>query len=108
VGSATIIQGTLDLLILKALQGGSLHGYGIGKWIRETTRGSLDVGEGALYPALHRMRLKGWLATDKRASETGRPAKFYSLTAAGREQLEAELARWDEYTSAVAMVLDAE
>lgn len=106
--SSNIIQGTLDLLVLKALADEPLHGYAVGKWIRSTTEGALDVGEGALYPALHRMRLKGWLRAEMRPTETGRRAKFYSLTAAGREQLDAELARWNDYTRAVAMVVDAD
>jgi transcriptional regulator len=108
MASNGIIQGTLDLLILKALQDGPQHGYGIGKWIGATTEGALEIGEGALYPALHRMRLKGWLRAEMRPTETGRRAKFYSLTAEGRKQLVAELARWDEYTRAVALVVDAD
>lgn len=107
MASKSIIQGTLDLLVLRSLQDESLHGYAIGKWVRETTEGALDIGEGALYPALHRMRLKGWLSTEMRPSETGRKAKFYALTRAGREQLDAELARWSDYTKAVSMVIDS-
>ncbi len=106
--TTNIIQGTLDLLILKALQGGSLHGYAIGKWIRDTTEGALEIGEGALYPALHRMRLKGWLRAETRPTETGRRAKFYALTTAGKKQLEGELARWSDYTRAVSMIVDGE
>ncbi|MGD8330325.1 MAG: PadR family transcriptional regulator [Acidobacteriota bacterium] len=108
MASNNIIQGTLDLLILKALREGPQHGYGIGKWIRATTEGALEIGEGALYPALHRMRLKGWLRAEMRPTETGRRAKFYRLTDAGEEQLAAELARWEEYTRAVAMVVDVD
>lgn len=103
-----IIQGTLDLLILRALQDGPQHGYAIGRWIRETTEDVLDIGEGALYPALHRMRLKGWLSAELRLTETGRRAKFYTLTGDGLRQLHAELSRWGEYTKAVSMVIGSD
>jgi transcriptional regulator len=108
MNSTNIIQGTLDLLVLKALEGKPLHGYAVGKWIRSTTAGALEIGEGALYPALHRMRLKGWLSAQMRPTETGRRAKFYTLTVAGRKQMEAELARWSDYTKAVSMIVDAD
>lgn len=108
MASGNIIQGTLDLLILRALQEEPLHGYAVAKWIGSTTEGALEVGEGALYPALHRMRLKGWLRAEMRPTDTGRRAKFYSLTAAGRKQLDAELERWHDYTRAVSMVVDAD
>jgi transcriptional regulator len=93
--------GTLDILILKAVSWGPRHGYAIGRWIRETTDEVLDVQEGALYPALHRLERRGLLAEEWRVTDTGRQAKFYTLTAAGRAHLRAELARWTRFTRAV-------
>ena len=108
MAGSNLYTGTLDLLILKALQWGPRHGYAIGRWIRETGGGPLQVEEGALYPALHRLKKAGLLAADWGQSETGRQAKFYELTAAGRKQLAAELARWSEHVTAVEAVLGAE
>jgi PadR family transcriptional regulator, regulatory protein PadR len=100
-----LYTGTLDLLILKAVSWGPSHGYAIGRWIRETTSDVLVVQEGALYPALHRLERKGWLTEEWRESETGRQAKYYTLTPKGRAQLRAERKRWEEYSSAVARAL---
>jgi transcriptional regulator len=96
------------LLILQALQWGPLHGYGIGRWIRETGGGPLQVEEGALYPALHRLQKAGLLAADWGQTDTGRQAKFYALTAEGEERLSTEKARWSEHVNAVEAVLGAE
>lgn len=100
-----LYTGTLDALILKALSWGPMHGYAIGRWIRGATGGVLEAKEGALYPALHRLEKRGWLSEEWGRTDTGREAKFYSLTAAGRRQLKAEIARWREYTDAVSMAL---
>jgi PadR family transcriptional regulator PadR len=98
MSGSNLYTGTLDLLILKAVSWGPSHGYAIGRWIRETTEDVLVVQEGVLYPALHRLeRLK----EDWRRTETGRDAKFYSLTAAGRRELRDEMSRWVEHTRAV-------
>src|SRR5712671_6317463 len=85
-----LIQGTLEMLILKALLRGSMHGYGVAEWIQQTSQQVLKVEEGALYPALHRLELRGLLESEWGASENNRRAKYYSLTAAGRKQLAAE------------------
>ena len=98
---------TLDVLILKAVSWGPMHGYGIGRWIRQTTDDVLTVQEGALYPALHRLQRKGWLDEDWGLTETGREAKYYRLTPVGRRQLRAEITRWRAYASAVGAALDA-
>jgi PadR family transcriptional regulator, regulatory protein PadR len=99
--------GTLDVLILKALSWGPMHGYGIGRWIRQTTENVLTVQEGALYPALHRLQRRGWLDEEWGVTETGREAKYYRLTAAGRRQLRSEVERWRAYARAVSAALDA-
>lgn len=103
-----LIRGTLDLLILKTVSWEPMHGLAILRWIEETTRDQLQIEEGALYPALHRMEQKGWLAAEWGHTDTGRQGKFYRLTAAGRRQLAAEQARWSTYTSAVALVIEAQ
>jgi transcriptional regulator len=100
-----LYTGTLDLLILKAVSWGPSHGYAIARWIRETTSDVLVVQEGALYPALHRLERKGLLSEEWRESETGRQAKYYTLTPRGRTQLRAERKRWEEYSRAVARAL---
>ena len=101
MAGSDLYVGTLDVLILKALSWGPMHGYAIGRWIRQNTEEVLQVQEGALYPALHRLERKGWLAPDWRVTDTGRDAKFYALTADGRKALRAEVARWAEYARAV-------
>jgi PadR family transcriptional regulator, regulatory protein PadR len=91
---ASALQGALDLLILRSLAGGPLHGYGIGSNIEKVTDDVLRVEEGSLYPALHRIEQAGWITSEWRASETKRQAKYYRLTAAGRRQLIDEEANW--------------
>ena len=105
MAGSNLFTGTLDLLILQALARGRLHGYAIGKWIRETSSGVLQVEEGALYPALHRLERRGWLSPEWGLTETGRQAKFYGLTRAGRRRLRTEAERWNEHAQAVAAVL---
>ena len=107
MAGSDLFTGTLDLLILKAVSWGPRHGYAIGRWIRQTTKDGLTVQEGALYPALHRLERKGLLEEDWGVSETGREAKYYKITAAGRRRLRAEAARWKEYADAVALALAA-
>jgi PadR family transcriptional regulator, regulatory protein PadR len=105
--ASDLFVGTLDILILKAVSWGPRHGYAIGRWIRETTADALTVQEGALYPALHRLEKRGLLSEEWGATDTGREAKFYALTAAGRAQLRAEVARWNRYSQAVSTALAA-
>jgi transcriptional regulator len=100
-----LLHGTLDTLILKTLSWGPRHGYGIARWIQETTDDTLEIGEGSLYPALYRMERKGWIQPEWGVSETGRDVKFYSLTSAGRARLKMELAQWAQFTTAVSKVL---
>jgi len=107
VAGSDLFTGTLDVLILKTLSWGPMHGYAIGRWIRETTSEVLRVEEGALYPALHRLERKGLLEEEWRLTETHRQAKFYTLTASGRKRLRAEMQRWTEYSTAVSTVLTA-
>ena len=104
---ADLLQGTLDMLILKALSLGALHGYGIIQRIRQTSDEMLNVEQGSLYPALYRIEQKGWVSSKWETNETGRRAKFYSLTRAGRRQLEAEEASWDRLVLAIAKVRQA-
>ena len=100
-----LLQGTLDMLILRTLLYGPAHGHEIGKHIQRTTNDFLQMQHGSLYPALHRLEYKGWIRAQWGASENNRRARFYSLTAAGRKQLDAELANWDRLTGAVNLVL---
>jgi PadR family transcriptional regulator PadR len=100
-----LFTGTLDILILKAVSWGPRHGYAIGRWIRETTSDVLVLNEGALYPALHRLERKGLLKEEWGESETGREAKYYAMTPAGRAQLKAEQKRWREFSGAVSRAL---
>ncbi len=102
-----LIQGTLEMLILKALLRGPLHGYGVAEWIEQTSQQVLKVEEGALYPALHRMELRGLLKAKWGASDNNRRAKFYELTAQGHQRLNAESHRWARLSSAVAFVMQA-
>lgn len=102
-----LLQGTLDVLVLQALVWGPQHGYGVARWIRETTDGDLSIEEGALYTALHRMERRKWLESDWGVSETGRRAKFYELTGAGRNALASESRTWTRYAEAVFKVLRA-
>jgi transcriptional regulator len=103
--ASDLFVGTLDILVLKAVSWGPRHGYAIGRWIRETTDDVLTVQEGALYPALHRLERKGLLEEEWRLTETGREAKFYTLTPAGRAQLRTEVARWSRFAHAVTTAL---
>ena len=98
-------QGTLDLLILKALAIDPLHGYAIAHRLEQVSRGVVQVPEGSLYPALHRMENRGLLAADWKKTETGREAKFYRLTRKGRRQLQAEAASWQRLIEAVGLIL---
>lgn len=107
MAGSDLFTGTLDILILKALTWGPRHGYAIGRWIRDTTEEALVVQEGALYPALHRLERRGLVAERWGETETGRQAKYYSLTEAGRSHLRAETARWSRYSRAVARALAA-
>ena len=100
-----LLQGTLDVLVLKIVALGPIHGYGIAQRIRQISREVLQVQQGSLYPALHRLEKRGWLRASWGEAETGREAKFYSLTRAGRKQLDAELANWDRLSDAVTMIL---
>ena len=102
-----LIKGTLDILILKTLSWGPMHGYAISRWIRDTSDQELAVEEGALYPALRRLEKKGWLAAEWGETETGREARFYTLTDAGGEQLKAEVSLWERYVAAMSRVLEA-
>ena len=99
------LLGSIDLLILKALGAGPLHGYGIASRIRRVSEDGLCVGEGSMYPALHRLAQDGYVRAEWRISETNRRARFYSLTAKGRKQLATEEERWNRITSAVARFL---
>src|SRR6266850_1580799 len=100
-----LIQGTLDLLILNTISLEPKHGWAIAKRIQQASDEVLQVTQGALYPALHRLEQQGWICAKWRASETGREAKFYSLTPAGRTQLEKELAQWERLSNAVGLVI---
>jgi PadR family transcriptional regulator, regulatory protein PadR len=102
-----ILRGTLDLLVLKALSWGTAHGYGVARWIEFATNDALAVGEGTLYPALHRLEERGWIAARWGLSENNRRAKFYSLTTAGRAQLGVEADNWRRYAKAVFSALEA-
>jgi PadR family transcriptional regulator, regulatory protein PadR len=102
-----LIQGTLDMLVLKTLaRGGEMHGYAIAEHIQETSSNVLRVEEGALYPALHRLELRGLLAAEWGVSENNRRAKYYRLTGAGRKQLAAESEHWSRMTSAIAQIME--
>jgi PadR family transcriptional regulator, regulatory protein PadR len=98
-------QGTLDLLILKVVALGSIHGYAIAQRLQQVSRDVVQVPQGSLYPALHRLENRGLLKADWQATDTGREAKFYTLTRKGRAQLEAEAASWERLTAAVGLVL---
>lgn len=102
-----LVRGTLDLLILKTLSWGPMHGLAVLRWIEQTTKEQLQIEEGALYPALHRMEEKGWLDAEWGYTERNRKAKFYRLSAQGRKQLASELTRWSRYTSVVGLVISA-
>ena len=104
---STVLQGTLDLLILKALAAGELHGLGVSRRIEQITRGAFRVQPGSLFPALHRLEESGALASSWQASENNRRAKFYSLTKTGRKRLGDETAQWNRIAIAIAHALEA-
>ena len=103
--SADVLQGMLDLLILKTLSLAPMHGWGISQRIQQLSRDALRVGQGSLYPALHRLEHKGWIASEWRTTENNRQAKYYRLTAAGRKALGAETESWRRFATAVEHVL---
>jgi PadR family transcriptional regulator, regulatory protein PadR len=105
IEKSDLLQGTLDMLILKIVALGSIHGYGISLRIRQISQDVLQVQQGSLYPALHRLEKRGWLASDWRESEKGRQAKFYKLSDKGRRQLESEQSNWNRLAGAVANIL---
>ena len=102
-----ILRGTLDLLILKALSWGPAHGYTVAKWVERASDDALALGEGTLYPALHRLEERGWVTSTWGTSENKRQAKFYSLTKRGRSQLDVELKNWRRYSAAMSSALEA-
>ncbi len=101
-----LLQGTLDMLILKTLSGGKMHGYGIARQIQQISREALVVEEGSLYPALHRMARRGWIRAEWGLSEANRRAKYYQLTPTGRKQLAAETKRWSRFVEAITIVMN--
>ena len=101
----TLIQGTLDVLILKTLTWGPRHGYAVARWIKDTSRGALQVEDRALYVALHRLEERGWVEAEWGLSENNRKAKYYALTAQGRRQLRAKSTYWTRYATAVFHIL---
>ena len=103
--AASIVSGTLDLLILKTLAAGSMHGYGIASHIKRLSRDALRVEEGSLYPALQRMKVKAWVASEWKTSPTGRKARYYTLTTAGRRQLGQETEEFNQSIAAISRVL---
>jgi len=104
--STDLLQGTLDLLILKSLALAPMHGWGIAERIQQVSKDALQIGQGSLYPALHRLEYKGLIKSNWGVSENNRHAKFYSLTRTGKKQLQAELDNWDRLTNAIALVLE--
>jgi transcriptional regulator len=105
---ADLLQGTLDLLILKTLSWGPAHGYAVARWIEQLTGQVLLIGEGSLYPALHRLEERGWLSSTWQLSSTNRRTKVYRLTTKGRQQLRAEAGAWTQFAEAVYKVLRTE
>jgi PadR family transcriptional regulator len=100
-----LLKGTLDMLILKVVALGPIHGYAIAQRIHQISRDFFQLQQGSLYPALHRLEDRGWLKAEWKDTETGREAKFYALTAKGRKQLGAEVKNWEQLTDAVALIL---
>ncbi|MGC1106407.1 MAG: PadR family transcriptional regulator [Candidatus Acidiferrales bacterium] len=99
------LKGTLDMLILKVVALGPIHGYAISQRIQQISKDYFQVQQGSLYPALHRLENRGWLSAEWRATDTGREAKFYALTKKGRKQLDTEMATWERMSDAVALIL---
>ncbi|HEY2169872.1 MAG TPA: PadR family transcriptional regulator [Candidatus Angelobacter sp.] len=102
------LKGTLDMLVLKVVALGPVHGYAISQRIQQISRDLFQVQQGSLYPALHRLEDRGWLSAEWRQTETGREAKFYTLTRKGRKQLEAEMRSWEQVSEAVFLILRTE
>jgi PadR family transcriptional regulator len=102
-----LLQGTLDLIVLKSLSWGPMHGFGLSRWIQHTTEDLLQVEEGSLYPALYRMENRGWIKAQWALTENGRRAKYYRLTARGRKQLDAESESWAQLTGAIGKIMAA-
>ena len=103
--STDLLQGTLDLLVLRTLALEPMHGWGVAQRIQQISKEVLQIGQGSLYPALHRLEYKGWIQSDWGTSENNRRAKFYSLTRTGKKQLETELETWERLSTAIALVL---
>ncbi len=103
--SLELLKGTLDVVILKTLSSGPLHGYGVSRWVREATREDFSIEEGALYPALRRLEKKGYVESEWGVTDTGRDAKFYRLTRDGRGELETRSRTWERYVVAMGRVL---
>ena len=103
----SLLQGTLDVLVMKAVAHEARHGYGVAEWIRKTTDGTLEIEDGALYTSLHRMQKRGWLEAEWGVSENNRRAKYYALSADGREELARAEGDWSRYAEAVFKVLEA-
>lgn len=99
------LKGTLDMLILKVVAGGAIHGYAISQRIQQISRDFFQVPQGSLYPALHRLEERGWLEAEWKDTSTGREAKFYRLTRKGRKQLDTEVLNWEQLTDAVSLIL---
>lgn len=102
----SLLQGTVDLLVLRALQDGPAHGYSVSRWIRERTDRVFSMEDAALYQALHRLEARGWIEAEWGLSENNRRARFYALTSAGRRQLKDEVATWRRYAAAMARVIE--
>jgi len=102
---AEFLKGTLDMLILKVVAGGPIHGYAISQRIQQISRDFFQVPQGSLYPALHRLEERGWLDAEWKDTDTGREAKFYTLTRKGRKQLDTEMLHWEQLSDAVALIL---
>lgn len=107
VQSVDLLQGTLEFLVLKTMSWGPMHGFAIARWIRKTTDDALEIEEGALYPALHRMERRGWIESDWGVTENNRRAKYYQITRLGKDQLRREESSWTRYVSAVSKIMAA-
>jgi PadR family transcriptional regulator, regulatory protein PadR len=105
--AAEVLKGTLDLMILKALSWEPMHGFGLTKWIRRTTDDALQIEDGALYPALHRLERRGWISSEWGVTENNRKAKYYDLTREGRQQLKQELTSWSRFSEAVTKIVNS-
>jgi transcriptional regulator len=105
--SVDLLQGTLDLIVLKTLSWGPMHGFGIARWIQRTTSDVLQIEEGSLYPALYRMENRGWIKASWALTENGRRAKYYRLTSTGRRQLALEFETWERLSGAIGQIMGA-